>query len=170
MCAVKSQLRFLVTVKSMIYSNKEYSVFGNMCKTTDGDNPRSILGFASSDRTRRTSLQAAPARVYSSSPWSADTGEGGVRNGGRLQLHAPRRAARVGLRLGRRRRPVWRPARRLRERAVIVISCTEPPAAEPGRRRPRGQRVRAPANSPRTASALAAPPRSLTRSCLSRPS
>ena len=22
----------------MIYSNKEYSVFGNMCKTTDGDN------------------------------------------------------------------------------------------------------------------------------------
>ena len=28
----------LVTVKSMIYSNKEYSVFGNLCKTTDGDN------------------------------------------------------------------------------------------------------------------------------------
>ena len=22
----------------MTYSNKEYSVFGNMCKTTDGDN------------------------------------------------------------------------------------------------------------------------------------
>ena len=28
----------LVTVKSMIYSNKRYSVFGNMCKKTDGDN------------------------------------------------------------------------------------------------------------------------------------
>ena len=29
----------LVTVKSMIYSNKEYSVFGNLCKQADGDNP-----------------------------------------------------------------------------------------------------------------------------------
>ena len=28
----------LVTVKSMIYSNKRYSVFGNMCKQGDGDN------------------------------------------------------------------------------------------------------------------------------------
>ena len=28
----------LVTVKSMIYSNKRYSVFGNMCKQADGDN------------------------------------------------------------------------------------------------------------------------------------
>ena len=28
----------LVTVKSMIYSNKEYSVFGNLCKQADGDN------------------------------------------------------------------------------------------------------------------------------------
>ena len=33
----------LVTVKSMIYSNKEYSVFGNMCKTTDGDNRYYVL-------------------------------------------------------------------------------------------------------------------------------
>ena len=32
-------------------SNKEYSVLGNLCKKADGDNPRSILGFASSDRT-----------------------------------------------------------------------------------------------------------------------
>ena len=30
----------LVTVKSIIYSNKRYSVFGNMCKKTDGDNGR----------------------------------------------------------------------------------------------------------------------------------
>ena len=35
----------------MIYSNKEYSVFGNLGKKADGDNPRSILGFASSDQT-----------------------------------------------------------------------------------------------------------------------
>ena len=28
----------LVTVKSMIYSNKRYSVFGNLCKQADGDN------------------------------------------------------------------------------------------------------------------------------------
>ena len=28
----------LVTVKSMIYSNKEYCVFGNLCKKADGDN------------------------------------------------------------------------------------------------------------------------------------
>ena len=26
-----------MTVKSMIYSNKEYSVFGNLCKKADGD-------------------------------------------------------------------------------------------------------------------------------------
>ena len=46
----------LVAVKPMIYSNKEYSVFGNLCKQADGDNPRSILGFASSNRTSQTSL------------------------------------------------------------------------------------------------------------------
>ena len=28
----------LATVKSMIYSDKRYTVFGNMCKKTDGDN------------------------------------------------------------------------------------------------------------------------------------
>ena len=28
----------LVTVKSAIYSNKRYRVFGNMCKQADGDN------------------------------------------------------------------------------------------------------------------------------------
>ena len=28
----------LVTVKSMIYSNKRYSVFGNLSKKADGDN------------------------------------------------------------------------------------------------------------------------------------
>ena len=28
----------LVTVKSMICPNKEYSVFGNLCKQADGDN------------------------------------------------------------------------------------------------------------------------------------
>ena len=34
----------------MIYSNKEYSVFGNMCKTTDGDNRH----FTLSRPTERT--------------------------------------------------------------------------------------------------------------------
>ena len=29
---------FLVTVKSVIYSNEGYSVFGNLCKKADGDN------------------------------------------------------------------------------------------------------------------------------------
>ena len=29
----------LVIVKSMIYSNKRYSVFGNLSKKADGDNP-----------------------------------------------------------------------------------------------------------------------------------
>ena len=31
----------LVTVTSMIYANKGYSVFGNVCKKADGDNPPS---------------------------------------------------------------------------------------------------------------------------------
>ena len=29
---------FLVTVKSVILLNEEYSVFGNLCKKADGDN------------------------------------------------------------------------------------------------------------------------------------
>ena len=32
----------LVTVKSMIYSNERYSVFGNMCKQADGDNGQCV--------------------------------------------------------------------------------------------------------------------------------
>ena len=41
------------TEPSMIYSNKEYSVFGNLCKTTDGDN---------GECTRKTEQRCARCR------------------------------------------------------------------------------------------------------------
>ena len=39
----------LVTVKSMIYSNEEYSVFGNLCKKAAGDNRE----FSTRERPQR---------------------------------------------------------------------------------------------------------------------
>ena len=56
---------FLVTVKSVIYSNEGYSVFGNLCKKAGGDN---IIC---------TSVRRAPGNVTSgppSSPRSMDWG------------------------------------------------------------------------------------------------
>ena len=48
--------------------NERYSVFGNLCKKPDGDNPRSILGFASfasSDRTFRIYFTVSPPQTSS---------------------------------------------------------------------------------------------------------
>ena len=44
----------------MIYSNKEYSVFGNMCKTTDGDN----FKFVSRSQVSRHSVQTDPSSSF----------------------------------------------------------------------------------------------------------
>ena len=54
-----------MAVKSMIYSNKGYSVFGNMCKQADGDNHN----FSSIDITGHSSgsPRHLPTEVYHAS-------------------------------------------------------------------------------------------------------
>ena len=73
-CGARSRIR---GVKSMIYSNKEYSVFGNLCKKADGDNARSIRLDNLRPIYRRCRDAARPALGWACPPssrgWPANT-------------------------------------------------------------------------------------------------
>ena len=60
-----------MTVKSMIYSNKDYSVFGNLCKTTDGDNAQFCIV-----RGRQPSAAAAGCPSWPAAGAAAPTAPG----------------------------------------------------------------------------------------------